>query len=105
MLIIDGYWRTVIVGTIPVPVEFITFDDNGKVKDIDMFGFLNYLPKKQKLGIIIKALRSIQEEQYQGIKKFLKTVPANNDRYSDVYETMGRMYFVLHSIKDDYNQL
>ena len=93
------------MGTMQVPIEFLTFDDNGEVKDIDMFGFLNYLPEKQKLGIIIKALRSIQEEQYQGFKKFSKTVPANSDRYHDVYEAMGRMYFVLHSIEDDFNRL
>jgi len=93
------------MGTVQVPVQFITYDENGEVKDIDMYGFLNYLPEKQKLDIIIKALRSIQEEQYQGFKKFSKTVPANSDRYNDVYETMGRMYFVLHSIENDYNRL
>jgi len=93
------------MGTIPVPIQFITFDDNGEVKDIDMFGFLNYLPKKQKLGIVIKTLRSIQEEQYQGFKKFSKTVSSDNNRYKDVFEAMGRMYFVLHSIEDDFNRL
>ena len=47
------------MGTMQVPIEFLTFDDNGEVKDIDMFGFLNYLPEKQKLGIIIKALKNL----------------------------------------------
>ena len=93
------------MGTISVPKKFITFDKNEEIEDIDMFGFLNYLPEKQKLGIIIKALRSIQEEQYQGFKKFSKTTPIDNTRYNDVFEAMGRMYFVLHSIIDDYNKL
>ncbi len=91
--------------TVSVPIQFITFDENEEVKDIDMFGFLNYLPEKQKLDIVIQALERMQEEQYRGVKKFLKNTPGNNDHYSDVYEAMGRMYFVLHSIVDDYNKL
>jgi len=91
--------------TISVPKKFITYDDNGKVESIDMFEFMNYLPKKQKLAIVIQALERIQEEQYRGVKKFLKNTPGSNDHYSDVYEAMGRMYFVLHSIIDDYNKL
>jgi hypothetical protein len=93
------------MGTMSVPTEFLTFDEKGKVKDIDMYGFLNYLPEKQKLGIVIKALRSIQEEQYQGFKKFSKNSPGNDRNFNKSYEAIGRMYFVLHSIEDDFNKL
>jgi len=66
---------------------------------------LNCLPKKQKLSILIEALKRMQEEQYQGFKRFSKNTPDNNDHYNKVYEAMGRMYFVLHSLIDDYNKL
>jgi hypothetical protein len=93
------------MGTIPVPIEFITFDDGGKVENIDMYGFVNSLPRKQKLGYFIRLLGFIQEEQYQGAKKFLGTTQGDGDRFSDVFEAIGRMYYVLHSMEDEYREL
>jgi hypothetical protein len=92
--------------TISVPSRFLTFNDEGKPDKIDMIGFLNSLPEKQKLDIVIRSLKHIQEEQYQGAKKFLDNTPCSNkDYFKHVYEAMGRMYYVLHSIEDDYNKL
>lgn len=93
------------MGTIPVPIEFITFDDEGEVKNIDMYGFVNSLPRKQKLDYFIHLLRIIQEEQYQGAKQFLSTTQSGGRHFNDLFEAMGRMYYVLHSIEDEYGEL
>lgn len=91
---------------IPVPARFLTFNDEGKLDKIDMYGFLNSLPRKQKLDIVIQALKKLQEEQYQGAKKFLDNTPcSNNEYFNHVYEAMGGMYYVLHSIEDEYKKL
>jgi len=91
--------------TIPVPKKFVSFDEEGNVKDIDMFAYLNSLPEKQKLYIVIRALQQIQEEQYQGFKEFSENTPGNDGHFNKCYEAMGRMYFVLHSMIDDYEKL
>jgi len=91
--------------TIPVPKKFVSFDEEGNVADIDMFAYLDSVPEKQKLYIVIRALRQIQEEQYQGFKKFSKNTPGDDSCFNKCYEAMGRMYFVLHSMMDDFEKL
>jgi len=91
--------------TIPVPKKFISFDEEGNVTDIDLSGYLNTLPHKQKLYIVIRLLQQIQEEQYQGFKKFSENTPGRDSCFNKCYEAMGRMYFVLHSMMDDYEKL
>lgn len=91
--------------TIFVPVEFLTFNNEGKVEDIDVIGFLNSLPRKKKLYHVIQALRYMQEEQYQGFKKFTNNTPGNGYFFRDSYEAMGRMYLVIRSIIDEYIKL
>jgi hypothetical protein len=89
--------------TVSVPRQYVSFDDEGNITDVDVLGHLNSLPKKEKLHFLIRALEQIQEEQYQGAKTFLRSTPGHDSQFNAVYEAMGRMYFVLHSLIDDYN--
>jgi hypothetical protein len=91
---------------IRVPKQFITYDDNGKPVNMDILGWLLSMPMKNRLGTMIYFLQKIQEQQYKGFKKFLKNTPgSSNLSCKESFEAIGRMYYVIHSMMDDYKKL
>lgn len=100
------YLERILMKTIPMAKKFVTCDEKGNPTKVDIEGWIASLPMKERLAWIIPLMQHIQEEQYQGFKKFIGSTPGNSgERFSECFETMGRMYYVIHSMIDDYKKL
>lgn len=91
--------------TIPMPKEFVTCDEKGNPVKVDIEGWMVSLTMKERLAWIIPLMQTIQEEQYKGFKQFIDYTPgSSSNQFSECFEAMGRMYYVIHSMIDNYNK-